>query len=142
MIKNLWQKHQREINYLLVGFWNTLFGYSVFLVLYFLFASRVHYLLIWLVSSILAITNAYLGYKVFVFKTKGNYWREYMRFYIVYGTSMALNLVALPLCVELFKLSPPVVQAGWMIVNVTFSYIGHKNFSFKQSAVKKSATGT
>jgi len=130
MIKRLYKKHQQKINYLLVGIWNTIFGYSVFVALYFLFGQRVHYMLIWLVSTVLAITNAYIGYKSFVFKTRGNYLREYLRFYLVYSGSMVLNLVLLPLCVEMLKITPPVAQAGIILISVIFNYLGHRHFSF------------
>ena len=130
MIKHLYKKHQQKINYLLVGIWNTIFGYSVFVALYFLFTPHIHYMVIWAVSTVLAITNAYIGYKAFVFKTKGNYLREYLRFYVVYSGSMVLNLVLLPLGVELLKIAPPVAQAGIIVISVVFNYLGHKHFSF------------
>ncbi|OGC32362.1 hypothetical protein A2311_05280 [candidate division WOR-1 bacterium RIFOXYB2_FULL_48_7] len=83
-----------------------------------------------IVSNILSITNAYVGYKLFVFKTKGNYLQEYLRFYVVYGTALVLNFVLLPVCVEIFKVSPPLAQAGLLGLNIIFSYLGHKNYSF------------
>lgn len=136
-MKRLYKKHQEKINYLLVGGWNTVFGYGVFVSLYYLFAAKVHYLVIWLISNILAITNAYIGYKAFVFKTRGNYLLEYLRVYVVYGGSMALNLIYLPFCVEILKITPPVAQAGWIAVNFVFSYLGHKHFSFSSRLVRR-----
>ena len=126
-----YRRHQEKINYLAVGVWNTIFGYLTFLGLYLLFNHVVHYLIILLISNFLSISNAYVGYKIFVFKTKGNYLQEYGRFYLVYGSALLLNFALLPLCVELFKLSPPVAQGGLIFLNVVFSYLGHKNFSFK-----------
>ncbi|MFH1387624.1 MAG: GtrA family protein [bacterium] len=140
-MKALYRQHKDKINYLLVGAWNTLFGYCVFLLLYFLFAAKIHYLFLLVFSNILAITNAYIGYKIFVFRTKGNYLKEYLRFYVVYGAAMILNMIILPFVVELFKLSPPIAQTGLMLINIIFSYLGHKYFSFEQSAIKKSTTG-
>jgi putative flippase GtrA len=129
-MKRLYKKHEEKINYLLVGGWNTVFGYLGFVALYYLFADRVHYLIIFVVSNILSITNAYIGYKTFVFKTRGNYLREYLRFYLVYSGAIALNFILLPVCVELLRLSPPVAQGGLIFINVFFSYFGHKHFSF------------
>lgn len=124
-------QHREMINYLLVGGWNTVFGYLAFLALYYLLSARMHYMILLVISGILSITNAYVGYKVFVFRTKGNYLKEYLRFYIVYGGAMALNFVLLPVAVEIFRLSPPIAQGGLTFINVIFSYFGHKNFSFK-----------
>jgi putative flippase GtrA len=129
--KNIYVKHKQKVDYLLVGGWNTVFGYLTFLALYYLLSHRIHYLFLLVISNILSITNAYIGYKIFVFKTKGNYFREYLRFYVVYGSALALNLVLLPLCVEIFRLSPPLAQGILTFINVGFSYFGHKYFSFK-----------
>jgi len=130
LIRHLYDKHQQKINYLLVGIWNTVFGYSVFLALYFYFGAQVHYLLIWLISTILSITNAYIGFKSFVFKTSGNYLHEYFRFYVVYSGSMVLNLVLLPLGVEVLRISPPITQIGIIFIGAFVNYLGHKRISF------------
>jgi len=131
-MRRIYRRYKEKVDYLLVGGWNTVFGYLVFLALYYLLAGKVHYLILLVISNILSITNAYVGYKIFVFKTQGDYLREYLRFYVVYGAALALNFVLLPLCVELLRLSPPVAQGGLTFVNVLFSYAGHKNFSFKK----------
>jgi putative flippase GtrA len=131
---NTYNKHKEQINYLLVGIWNTIFGYAAFAALYFLLRGYLHYMILFVISTLLSITNAYLAYKLFVFKTKGHYWREYSRFYAVYGGALALNLALLPLVVVTFHLSPVIAQAGLSFITVIFSYFGHKNFSFKTPA--------
>jgi putative flippase GtrA len=130
-VKDLYQKHQEKVNYLLVGGWNTIFGYLTFVALYYLLHQSIHYLILLIISNILSITNAYVGYKIFVFRTKGNYLKEYLRFYVVYGLALLLNLALLPLVVELLKINPVIAQAIIMFINVVFSYLGHKNFSFR-----------
>lgn len=129
-MRKLYYEHKQKIDCLVVGAWNTLFGYGAFLALYYLFANRVHYLVLLVLSNVISITNAYIGYKIFVFKTRGNYLREYARFYLVYGFIMLLNLMLLPLGVELFRLPPPIVQGGFTFFNVFLSFWGHKHFSF------------
>jgi len=129
-MKLFYRQHQEKINYLLVGGWNTVFGYFIFVLLYYLLVHRLHYMLIFIISNIISISNAYVGYKTFVFKTKGNYLREYIRFYMVYSTALIINLGLLPLAVEFIHLSPLSAQGIIMVVNVIFSYFGHKYFSF------------
>jgi putative flippase GtrA len=46
-------------------------------------------------STPLNITVAYFGYKIFVFRTKGNYLGEWLKCFAVYGTGMIPGLVAL-----------------------------------------------
>ncbi|MDD5593445.1 MAG: GtrA family protein [Candidatus Margulisbacteria bacterium] len=131
MIRRIYHHHRQKIDYLLVGLWNTIFGYLAFVAFYYLLGHRVHYLWLLILSNILSITNAYVGYKLFVFKTKGNYLQEYARFYIVYGLAFLLNFALLPVGVEFFRFSPVIAQAALTFINVAFSYLGHKNFSFK-----------
>ena len=132
-MKRFYTKHRDKIWYLLVGAWNTLFGYLVFVALYFLLAEKINYMFLVIISNILAITNAYIGYKIFVFKTRGNYLKEYLRFYVIYGGAIALNLVLLPILVEFFAVTPVIGQGFVMLVIVVGSYFGHKHFSFREN---------
>lgn len=130
-MKRFVTKHEQKIRYLIVGGWNTFFGYAVFAALYFWLAGSIHYLVILSISYILSITNAYIGYKFFVFRTKGNIVREYLRFYIVYGAAFLVNLAVLPLLVEIGDLNMYISQALVTMLTIIGSYILHKNFSFK-----------
>lgn len=130
MFISFFNSHREKFNYLIVGVWNTVFGYFAFVALYYLFNQSIHYLPLLVLSNILSITNAYIGYKIFVFKTQGNHFNEYLRFYMVYGFSIALNLVLLPLIVEIFKISPVFAQAFVIFFTMIISYFGHKYFSF------------
>ncbi len=130
-MKAFYNRHQEKINYLVVGGWNTVVGYLTFVGLYLLFHQRINYVVLLVVSNLISITNAYVGYKVFVFRTKGNYLREYLRFYFIYGLILLLNLVLLPLIVELFKVNPVIAQGIIMFLNVILSFLGNKHFSFR-----------
>lgn len=123
--------HEQKIRYLIIGGWNTVFGYGVFAGLYFWLSGSLHYLLILSISYVLSITNAYIGYKIFVFRTKGNILKEYLRFYVVYGVSFLFNLATLPLFVEMLKFNMYVAQAIVTIITILGSYVLHKKFSFR-----------
>ena len=90
------------VRYLCVGVFNTLFGYISFAVILTLLNAALPARLLYLtvvLASILSvppnITVAYLGYKIFVFRTKGNYLREWLKCFAVYGTGMIPGLVVL-----------------------------------------------
>lgn len=123
-------KHKSKIAYLIVGGWNTLFGYGAFAILYFLLSGRVHSIVILTISYVLSITNAFFGYKVFVFKTKGGGLREYFRFYVVYGGAFLVNLVMLPLFMNVIKLNAYYSQALITMLTIAGSYVLHKRFTF------------
>ncbi len=130
------------VRYLLVGGFNTCFGYGLFVAFNYLFRGIGIYgsEIASLLSNIIAITVAFLGYKWFVFRTQGNYLREWLRCLSVYGTSMVFALVMLPpLTLALrhwfgrSQLASNVAAAILTVVTVAASYFGHKYFSFRRS---------
>lgn len=126
--------------YLMVGMWNTLFGYSLYALFTALLMPKLcfGYILASALSNLIAITVAYLGYKFFVFKTHGNYLAEWLRCILVYGSGMLPGLVLLPLLVEglhwgfhLERSAPYIAGALVMGLTVIYSFFGHKHFSFR-----------
>ncbi|MGC2211307.1 MAG: GtrA family protein [Candidatus Korobacteraceae bacterium] len=128
--------------YVLTGAWNTLFGYGTFALFTALLAplGRQSYMLALIPSAAINITVAFLGYKWFVFKTKGNYLREWIRCVGVYSSSMALSMVLLPVFVFVIRhrfgletQAPYIAGALLGVLTVIFSFFGHKHISFRQS---------
>lgn len=124
-------RHKGKILYLVVGGWNTVFGYGAFVLLYHYFSDRIHESIILTISYILGITNAFIGYKVFVFKTKGNVWREYFRFYVVYGGAFMVNLILLPFFMSVLMMNAYAAQAVITFVTIVGSYVLHKRYTFR-----------
>lgn len=129
--------------YLLVGVWNTAFGYTTFALFTYVLGRYIpaSYMAAGLISSILNITVSFLGYKWFVFKTSGNYLREWARCLVVYSGGILLGLVMLPPTVFLVsrltdnpRIAPYVAGAFVLSVQVILSFIGNKNFSFRGAA--------
>lgn len=108
-------------------------GFLFFVVLFDLFHSVIHYSVILTIGYVIGISQAYLCYKFLVFRTKGNYLREYLRFYLVYGIAFLFNLAMLPFFVEVLKISPIISQGVIVLLTVIISYLGHKRFSFSVS---------
>jgi putative flippase GtrA len=130
------------VRYLLVGGFNTCFGYGLFVAFNYLFRSLGVYgsEIASLLGNVIAITVAFLGYKWFVFRTHGNYLREWMRCLSVYGSSVLFALVMLPPLTLLLRrwyghsqMASNVAAAILTVVTVAASYFGHKHFSFRRS---------
>jgi putative flippase GtrA len=126
--------------YLLVGLWNTTFGYACFAAFTALLDKAIphSYLSAFVLSNLLSITVAFLGYKWFVFKTKGNYLREWCRCVGVYSGSIVLGLVLLPAMVFTIRhklgyqnAAPYIAGALLTGITVILSFFGHKHFSFR-----------
>ncbi len=137
-MRDLIKKNEEKVRYLIVGGWNTVFGYLSFAILYYTLSHIIHYTVLLVISYIISISNAYFCYKFFVFRTKGNYLREYMRFYLIYGFAFIISLFMLPIAVEVLKWHPLVAFAVITLFTVIISYLGHKNYSF-QAAVQKNS---
>jgi putative flippase GtrA len=98
------------LRYLCVGAFNTVFGYITFAIaltlLNGILPQRFVYLTV-IVASVLStpvnITVAYFGYKIFVFKTRGNYLLEWLKAFAVYGTSMIPGLILLSALTRLLQ---------------------------------------
>jgi putative flippase GtrA len=136
------------VRYLLVGGFNTCFGYSLFVAFNYLFRRLGIYgsEIASLVSNVIAITAAFLGYKWFVFRTHGHYLREWLRCISVYGSSMLFSLVMLPPLTLLLRhwfgrsqMASNVAAAILIVVTVVASYFGHKHFSFRRSGAAMDA---
>ena len=121
--------------YLAVGGWNTIFGIGFYVLAYLWLKDYVNYFILLIPCNIIAITNAYLCYKLFVFRTRGNWLREYLRFYVIYGLAMLVGMGIVALAVQVFKMHPIVAQALATVVIIVASFFGHKKITFATTRV-------
>jgi putative flippase GtrA len=124
------RRRREQLLYLIIGGWNTLFGYLVWALLQYLLHDYVYYLFILVLAWFPAVLNAYIGYRIFVFRSKGSVWRELPRFSLVYVGTLCITLVALPILLHVLPFSIYVTQALFTAVMVVASYLSHKYFSF------------
>jgi len=127
------------LRYLAVGACNTVFGYGCFALFTMLLSPLMAYgyVLAGLLANFLSITFAFLGYKWFVFKTEGNYLKEWVRCLGVYTTSMVLSAAALPFMVAVVRRqtgrdhsAPYIAGAIVLVFSIIFSFFGHRRISF------------
>ena len=124
----------KKFRYLLAGAWNTAFGYLSGVAIYYEYGNKLGILLVAISSNILSISMAFLTYKLFVFKTKGNWAIEYMRTYLVYGFSAIAGILLLSIFVKSLNIKFWIAQGLVIIITVVISYLGHKKFTFKDSS--------
>ena len=120
-----------KLRYLIAGGWNTFFGYSVNLCLYNFFSSALHLLVIGFIGGILSISMSFFTYKLFVFRTQGNWFVEYVRCYAVYGGATLLSIGILWGLVDYLGQPFWMAQAIAIVVTVIVSYLGHSRFTFR-----------
>lgn len=123
---------KQGIRYVLVGIWNTIFGYGLFAVLEITLGHRIPYIVILVVAQVVATFVAYLLYRWLVFKVTGHFWRDLWRFSLVYVGAFAVNLVLLPVFVGVFGINVLIAQAVIVGGTVIASFLAHRNFSFRR----------
>jgi putative flippase GtrA len=131
LIPRRFRRYSEQILYLIVGGWNTLFGYLAFVVLYYLLHGRLSVMLILVASYAVSVANAYVCYRYVVFRSRGSVLREMPRFTSVYLVALGANLVILPLALHWLPLGAYAIQAIFTMAVVVLSYFGHKHFSFR-----------
>jgi len=135
---------EQFIRYILLSGWNTAFGYVCFFLInnwLSRFLTWYPYIVASLLSSLISISVAFLGYKWFVFRTKGNYFREWLRTMTVYSGSVLISIVALAPLVGLVRRAtrlqneaPYIAGAIISAIILISSFFGHRGFSFRKAA--------
>ena len=133
--------HDQRVAFLVVGVINTVVGFAIFVacsetVGHFVdhrFGKVAGSLVTVIVMHVLGVLFAFVMHRRFVFRVRGHVLRDLARFWGVYLTAGAINIVALPVLVEL---GLDRIPAEVIIVAFTtlLSYFGHRYFSFRRGA--------
>ena len=131
--------HQVKAKFIIVGIWNTIFGYGVFCLLDTLFAwlfsaRAMAYMCAMMLAQPLAVINAYIFHKYITFKSKAKgkaIIAEFFRFSATYVVTFCLSLVLLPALVEIGHIPPKISAALITLICAIISYLGHSRFSFR-----------
>jgi putative flippase GtrA len=134
------------IRYLLVGGFNTFFSIALARILVFpvqFFFPKLTLALALPIANYVAFpfstTVSFLGFKWFVFRTHGDYAKEWLKCFAVYSIALPIPGVVLPLFTALFVRYPLTTKHAALlalIINSAViagcSYVAHKKFSFKR----------
>ena len=120
----------RRIRFMLVGGINTGFSYVLSCALYYAFYKYIHITIITSFSSLVSILFSFLMYRLFVFKTEGNFIKELLRCYVVYGGMLAVWVCGLWFLVDFVNISFWLAQLLLLAVIAVLSYLGHSRFTF------------
>jgi putative flippase GtrA len=132
-------RSKRPLRFVLVGIWNTIFGYGAFCLLdtifaHLLMARYAAYMAAMILGQVIAVINAYVFHKYITFRShaKGKaIIAEFFRFSTTYGVTFVLSVAMLPALVEIGHLHPKVAAAVTVLLCTMVSYLGHSRFSFQ-----------
>jgi putative flippase GtrA len=116
--------------YLITGGYNTAFSFALFVFLNILLEGKLHYIVILIINHFISVINSFLSMKIFVFKTRGNYFAEYLKCNITYLVSLGINMSMLYLLVSILSLNLYISQLACIVLVVVITYFMHQKFSF------------
>jgi putative flippase GtrA len=122
----MFEKHISR--FIFVGILNFFVSYGLYFILLYL---NTYYILALLISSVIGIAHSFIWNKKWTFKSKGDVWKESLRFISVYGIAFLINLVILAIFVEKMMFNPKIAQLFALGVVSIISFFGHKYWSFR-----------
>jgi putative flippase GtrA len=129
--KKLHNKDKIKIKYLLTGSLNTFFGLALYPIFYYILKSyQIHYLIILFFTQAICILFSFITTKLIVFKTKNDYFEEFLKFSTFYGIYFLVNLLFLPVIVEFLNINPVIAQTSFSCIVILSSYFWHSRISF------------
>lgn len=128
-IEQIWFKINQKIRFLLVGGFNTVFAYGVFVGLYQL--AGLNYNLALITQYFITVNVSIFTMRYYVFQSHGNLKAEYVKAGSVYVGMYFFNAFALNFFVIVLNLGPVIGQALYLVVSTIITYVLHKYFSFR-----------
>lgn len=119
--------------FLVIGVVNSAFGFGVFAALQATLGTVTHYLVVLVVAQVVAVLEAYVLQRVVVFRARGRWWRDLVRFSGVYVVALGVNAALLPLLVEVAHLPVLLAQAIVMAAVALGTFVVHRSFTFRHS---------
>lgn len=123
---------QEKIRFLLVGGFNTAFGYLLFASIQFTIGKSITFFGSLYLSHAIGSSIAFVLYRRFVFPVQGQLLKDFLKFQSVYLVPLISNTFLLPAIILIFNLNAYVAQAISMVILTVVSYFGHKYFSFNR----------
>ena len=129
-------RHGEKLRFLAVGGWNTVFSIGVLWLLDqaipYDSTSVLQKEMVFAASWVIGVTQNFFTFKLLVFRTHGNWLREYLRMYVVYAVTFTVQSVLMLAISEVFGLSVFWANLPVILVITVMSYFGHKHYTFRQ----------
>jgi putative flippase GtrA len=122
---------RQELRFLVVGGCNTVSGFLVTTLTYYLLNALLVSPAIFAISTLINVTVSFLTQKLLVFRTKGNWLTEYLRFYVVMAVPVVMSIVVPPILIDGFHMNPYLSMVLVIGAIVVIAYFGHKHVSFR-----------
>lgn len=115
------------LKFCIVGASNTIISLIIYWIL---LKFDIYYLVASTIAYMAGILNGYLLSSKYVFKTTKSI-QTIFKFFVVYGTSLLINLFLLYVLVDIVGINKMIAQVMTIVVNTLFNYFVNKIWTFK-----------
>lgn len=120
----------QKIKYLLVGSYNTLFGYLTFVLIFYNFSDVASHSLLLGITHFIAVTHNFFTYKRWVFNVKENLLKNYFKFHQICLLLYIINLILFLCFTKMMNVNLYFAQGLILIIIIILGYFMNKNYSF------------
>ncbi len=120
----------QKIKYLLVGSYNTLFGYLTFVLIFYNFSDVASHSLLLGITHFIAVTHNFFTYKRWVFNVKENLLKNYFKFHQVCLLLYIINLILFLCFTKMMNMNLYFAQGLILIIIIILGYFMNKSYSF------------
>ena len=131
LINSISNLSKERIKFLIGGIWNTIFGYLFSVAIFKSFEELFHTLLIAFFVNFVSISQSFFIYKKFVFCSEGNWLKEWLKSFVVYGLSGLISSLLIWFMLDWLSIDIIYAQGYVILIIAIFSYFGHKHYTFK-----------
>lgn len=121
----------KKIRFLIVGLFNTIFGYVFSIVIYEIFKDYLSLFIILLISHIITVTFSFFNYRLFVFKSKKSMLNEYAKIHLVYISTFCINFLIVWVLYNYLLWTFWLSRLVSILVLICYNYFAHLRFTFK-----------
>lgn len=121
-----------KLRFLLIGGYNTVFGYLSFALAYWWLGARWHYVFIAIGTHFIAVTHSFLTQRYWVFRSRGPWLTEFLRFHVAYLAMLPVGIGLLAFFFDFVGLPMLLAQACALVVSVCLSYLSSSRFTFRR----------
>lgn len=122
----------QRVLFLLVGGVNTLAATALFAVLVLLYGDQVSATAILIVVWVISLLAVFMIYRRLVFRVKGRFWLQLMKFTVVNLAGLVINAGLLAVFADYLGWPPIPVQLSVMAFIIVLNYFSHLHFSFRE----------
>lgn len=121
-----------KLRFLVVGGWNTLVGYLVFVFFHLTIEARWGVAITLVASYCVALPHSFLTQRLAVFRSRHPWLPEFGRFVLSNSVIFLTNLLLLPIASALTGANSAVLQGVFLVLSTVASYLAHRHFTFSR----------